>query len=292
VTITGFSVQFWGTRGSIATPGPGTVRCGGNTACVEVRCGATVLILDAGTGIRLLGQKLQRENVRFLHLLISHPHVDHLQGFPFFLPAYDPGVDLHIHQAPQAGGPASEAFDRLMEAPHFPVVFRDLPARIRFRTLSAEGCIGPVVVKTHPLNHPGGNLAFRLEYEGKALVYMTDHEPYGLLNGNDPDAGSKDQAILDFTRGADLLIRETQYTAEEYESRRGWGHGTFDEAFRNSVRGGVRRLALFHHDPDHDDDFLEAELARLLALPERGAMEIHLAREGECFHLASGPDAA
>ncbi len=292
MTTTGFSVQFWGTRGSIATPGPGTVRCGGNTACVEVRCGDLVLILDAGTGIRLLGQKLQRENVRSLHLLISHPHVDHLQGFPFFLPAYDPGVDLRIHQAPAAGSPASEPFDRLMEAPHFPVMFRDLRARIRFKSLAAEGSIGPVLVKTHPLNHPGGNLAFRLEYEGKSVVYMTDHEPYGMMNGSDPSARSRDQAIFEFTRNADLLIRESQYTAEEYELRRGWGHGTFDEAFRNAVGAGVRRLALFHHDPDHDDDFLEAELARLMARPERGSLEICLAREGECFHLTGGPGAA
>lgn len=243
-----------------------------------------MLILDAGTGIRGLGQQMRVEGKREFDLLISHPHMDHLQGFPFFLPAYDPEARIRIHTVHRKGRGA-EPFDKMMEAPHFPVVFRELPARIEFHRLGGQAQIGPFRLLTHPLNHPGGNTAFRLEYGGKSLVYLTDHEPYCRIDGSGREAVQKDQAVLDFQRGADLLIRECQYTLDEYAEHRGWGHGTFEDACSSAREAGVRRLALFHHDPDHDDDFLERHLETLQKGSHSNGMEIFLAREGERVDL-------
>ncbi len=252
---------------------------------MEVRSDTHVLILDAGTGIRGLGQQLRLEGKREFDLLISHPHIDHLQGFPFFLPAYDSATRIRIHMSWRKGRPGSEAFDKMMEAPHFPVVFRDLPARIEFHRLDGQTQIGPFRIATHALNHPGGNTAFRLEHGGKCLVYLTDHEPYCRANGSNREASQKDQAVADFQCGADLLIRECQYTLDEYAEHRGWGHGTFEDAFSSARDSGVRRLALFHHDPDHDDDFLERSLEILQNGCHSGGMEVFLAREGERVDL-------
>ncbi|MGH9722163.1 MAG: MBL fold metallo-hydrolase [Bryobacteraceae bacterium] len=267
-------------------PGPATLRCGGNTPCVEVRCGPRVIVLDAGTGIRGLGQSLEAEGAVSVDLLISHPHMDHLQGFPFFNLAYDPRARINIHVPPLKDFDGPEPFHRLMEAPHFPVMFDKLPAEIRFQEAHPDNRLGPVRLRTHPVNHPGGCFAFRLEYEGRSVVYQTDHEPYLRLSGASYHQEELDASLLSFLRGADLLIREAQYTAEEYEHHRGWGHGTFEDAASDALKAGVRRLALFHHDPDHDDQFLEAALGRLQAAYLSSDFEIFLAREGQCIELA------
>ena len=270
-------IKFWGTRGSVATPGVATVRCGGNTACVEVRCGSRLIVLDAGTGIRELGLELEKKSVTRMDLLISHCHMDHLQGFPFFTPSYNRGVHIDIHLARRGSAPLSDPFHRLMEEPHFPVPFQHLDADIHFHEINGACQLGEVSVKSHPVNHPGGCIAYRLEFGGKALVYLTDHEPY---------AGPKDEAIREFTRGADLLIREAQYTAAEYKHKRGWGHSTFEAVVSDAIGAGVRKLALFHHDPEHDDGFLERELSELQRLHESSGLDIFLAREGQCVELA------
>jgi phosphoribosyl 1,2-cyclic phosphodiesterase len=250
-----------------------------------VRCDSRVLILDAGTGIRPLGEKLEAEGIKNLDLLISHPHIDHLQGFPFFNPAYDESVEVCIHMPPRGTAPSSEPFDRLMEAPHFPVIFKALPAHIEFHKLSGTIYVGAVLVRTFCLNHPGGSMAMRLEFGGKSVVYMTDHEPYTRLYGQLRENHVRDQAVVDFMRGADVLIREAQYTAEEYPAHKGWGHGTFEDAVDSALEANVKSLYLFHHDPDHDDDFLDGQVERMRQRAGNCPIEIHVAREGDFVSL-------
>ena len=234
-------------------------------------------MLDAGTGIRELGLELERQGVTRMDLLISHCHMDHLQGFPFFVPSYNPHTHIDIHLAPRGSGhPLSEPFHRLMEEPTFPVPFHHLGANIQFHEVNGDTRLGDVRLRSHPVNHPGGCLAFRLEYRGRTLVYLTDHEPYG---------GPKDDAVREFTRGADLLIREAQYTVAEYQRKRGWGHSTFDDAVTDAIAAGVKKLALFHHDPEHADQFLERELIEVQSRHHTPGMEIFLAREGDRVEL-------
>jgi phosphoribosyl 1,2-cyclic phosphodiesterase len=245
---------------------------------VEVRCGSRIIVLDAGTGIRELGLALVREGAIRVDLLISHYHLDHTQGFPFFAPSYDPGVRIDMYLAQLTPGlPLAAPFYKLMEQPQFPAPFQILVADIRFHELRGTLRLGEVEVMSHPLNHPGGCVAYRLEYAGSSLVYLTDHEPYG---------DTRDEAIREFTHGADLLIREAQYTKAEYETKRGWGHSTFDDAVSEAARSGVRRLALFHHDPEHDDRFLDCQLSDLRRRYGSAGFDIFLAREGECVELA------
>jgi phosphoribosyl 1,2-cyclic phosphodiesterase len=237
-----------------------------------------VIVLDAGTGIRELGLELEQQGVTRIDLLLSHFHMDHLQGFPFFTPSYLPGTQIDIHLASLGAGHAlSEPFDRLMETPHFPVPFADLGADIRFHEMNGSCQLGAVSVRSLPVNHPGGCTAYRLEYRGKTLVYLTDHEPF---------SDAKDQAVREFTRGADLLIREAQYTAEEYATKHGWGHSSFDAAASDAIEAGIARLALYHHEPQHDDLFLERELAKLKSRYGSATLDIFLAREGQCVELA------
>jgi phosphoribosyl 1,2-cyclic phosphodiesterase len=257
----------------VATPGPSTLRCGGNTPCVEVRCGKRLIVLDAGTGLRELGIRLEAEHVTELDLLISHCHMDHLQGFPFFNPAYDAETRINVYLAQ----PGVHPIHKLMEEPYFPVPFEALGADIRFHEMNGSCRLGEVQVRSFPLNHPGGSIAYRLEYGGKTLIYFTDHEPY---------FGPRDGPVRDFTIGADLLIREAQYTNAEYELKHGWGHSRFDDAVSDAIAAGVKTLALFHHDPQHDDRFLERELSDLRSRYASSALEICLAREGQSIELA------
>jgi len=240
---------------------------------VEVRCGKRIIVLDAGTGIRELGLKLEREGVRELDLLISHGHMDHLQGFPFFNPAYRATTRIDLYSAQEG----VDALQKLMIQPHFPVPFEALAADICFHEMNGHCQLGDVKVTAHPVNHPGGCIAFRLEYSGKVLVYLTDHEPYG---------NSRDIGVREFTRGADLLIREAQYSNPEYEQKRGWGHSRFEDAVADAIEAKVKTLALFHHDPQHDDDFLEAELTSLRTRYAKAPLEIYLAREGQAIEIA------
>ena len=245
---------------------------------MEVRCGSRVIVLDAGTGIRQLGLGLAQQGVTEVDLLISHFHMDHMQGFPFFTPSYNPAVRINICLAKLSPGrPLEEPFHKLMEQPQFPVPFGVLAADIRFEEINGSRQLGDVCVTSVPVNHPGGCIAYRLEYGGKTLVYLTDHEPFG---------SALDGPVREFTHGADLLIREAQYTAAEYRLKRGWGHGTFDDAVTDAIGAKVKRLALFHHDPEHDDLFLERELGELQFRYGVSQLDISLAREGQCVELA------
>jgi diguanylate cyclase (GGDEF)-like protein len=287
-------VRFWGTRGSISTPGLHTARFGGNTACVEVRADdGTILVLDCGTGARELGLKLARESpLPRLHLLIGHTHWDHIQGFPFFVPAFLPGAELNIYAPLGFQRGLEEAMAGQMEYSYFPVKLRDLRSRIHFTELD-EGFfrIGDVLVETQYLNHTAPTIAYRISHGGATLAYVTDHEPFWrAADGVFRHPG--DQRHVAFLKGADLVVHDAQYSDEEYRTKIGWGHSTVDYATDAALAAGVRRLALFHHDPIHDDaamDRLEASAKARAAA--RGGLDVFAAREGVEIDL-TGPGRA
>ena len=249
----GMTVQFWGVRGSLACPGPEVARYGGNTSCVEVRCGDRLLIFDAGTGLRPLGRMLAESGrPTDADLFFSHFHMDHICGLPFFAPIYDPATRLRLW-----GGnllPARrvvQAIEQMMSEPLFPIPPDSFKAAIQFHDFYAGDVLKPhpgVMLRTAALNHPGGATGYRLEYTNSAIAYITDteHRP-GVLDKN----------VLQLARDVDLMIYDSNYTEEEYPSHVGWGHSTWQQAVRLADAAGAKLLALFHHDPDHVDDFLD-----------------------------------
>ena len=249
-----FKLKFWGVRGSIACPGQRHMVYGGNTACLEVSAGGERFIFDGGTGIRNLGQWLPKKGVREATVLFSHTHWDHINGLPFFAPAYQPGNHFRLlaGHLGQTGGIAS-IFARQMSDPYFPVPTSAMRANLRFEDFTAGdrfglGVADRVGVRTAPLNHPNGATGYRLDYQGRSLCYVTDteHRP-GTLDAN----------ILGLIEGADLLIYDCTYTDQEFAGKIGWGHSTWQEGIRLAQTANVRRLAIFHHDPDHDDSFMD-----------------------------------
>ncbi len=248
-------IEFWGVRGSIASPGPDTAAVGGNTSCVEVVCGSTRLILDAGTGARKLGDRLLAEAAKTggaveATLLLSHLHWDHIQGLPFFVPAYVPTTKLDIVSPANAIMPIRDALAHQMSAPVFPVHLDELGARIGLRELkSGDGLmVGEARVRCVRLNHPGGVHAYRIDHAGKSVVYATDTEHYACV----------DPALLRLAEGADVLIYDSQYTPEEYRGdggrpKVGWGHSTYVAGAEIARAAGVGQYVLFHHDPTRTD---------------------------------------
>ncbi len=278
--MSSLSLRFWGVRGSICSSSSRTLQVGGNTSCVEVRAGQTRIVLDAGTGLRGLGATV--EGVRGphnFHLLISHFHWDHIQGFPFFTPAYVPGnrIDIYGPERCVRGGDIQAAFSAQMSAPHLPVPLEAMGAEKRFHSVPAGARfqIDDVRVIAAPAQHPGGCLAYRLEYDGHSIVYATDTE-------HDARTGALDPTLVELARGADVLIYDAQYTAEEYAggggkpARRGWGHSTAGEGARIANEAGVGKLILYHHDPAHDD----WEIARIEAETRNAFGATEAAREG------------
>jgi phosphoribosyl 1,2-cyclic phosphodiesterase/CheY-like chemotaxis protein len=282
-------VKFWGTRGSIATPGPGTVRYGGNTSCTEVRFGEHILALDAGTGLREFGNSLLQEfgtkPIR-AHLFVGHTHWDHIQGFPFFTPAYVKGNTFSIYSMRGAGKPLEKVFRGQMDVDYFPVVLTDMQARLKFIELRRPVQIGPVSVRFHYLNHPGIAVGFRIEAGGQSVVYTSDHEPFHRVK---PGAVSEaeERKVTEFARGADLWIREAQYTEEEYTVKKGWGHSTFDDALLSAGEAQVKSLSIFHHDPMHDDAFLDRVVENLRDRARQAGYTcaVDAAREGQVMEL-------
>jgi phosphoribosyl 1,2-cyclic phosphodiesterase len=243
-------VRFWGVRGSIASAGREHAHVGGNTSCVEVRAGETLLVLDAGTGLRGLGERLRGGGGPVeAHLLLSHFHWDHIQGFPFFAPAYLPENRLRLYGPERCtvGGDVRAALAAQMRAPHFPVGLEAMRAQLSFHPVAAgaEFDVGEARVRAAAGCHPNGVLAYRISCGGRSVVYATDteHDASGGIDGE----------LLELARGADLLIYDAQYTAAEYPHKRGWGHSTPDEGARLAEAAGVGQLVLFHHDPGHDD---------------------------------------
>jgi phosphoribosyl 1,2-cyclic phosphodiesterase len=290
-SINQFLVQFWGVRGSIACPGKDTVRYGGNTSCVEMRVGGQRLIFDAGTGIRLLGDSFARpagDQVAVEggagggsvgHIFFSHSHWDHIQGFPFFSPAFIPGNRFDIYGGLTPNGiTIKERLNNQMMDPNFPVPLKIMGAEMHFHNLQANQVIqlGDVTVTTAPLNHPGSATGYRVSYGGRSAAYVTDTEH--LL-------GELDANVLKLAHDADLFIYDCTYTDDEYghptNGKGGWGHSTWQEGVRLAQAAGVKKLAIFHHDPSHDDAFMD-EIARSAATIFPGAI---VAQEGKVYDL-------
>jgi phosphoribosyl 1,2-cyclic phosphodiesterase len=277
----GITVRFWGVRGSIPAPGPETCRYGGNTACVEVRAGEELLILDAGTGIRKLGLALSKETAPVAGtLLISHAHWDHIHGLPFFAPAMATGNSFRVYGCAGAAPHMETVLAGQMESPYFPISMARLPRTLEFHELNDDPIsVGEACIRTTWLHHPGLTLGFRIEVGGRALVYATDHEPLLAREGGEP---TLDPALVRFTTDADLLICDAQYTAEEYRGRVGWGHSSVTDSVRLALAARVRRLALYHHDPERSD--ADLDVLHAVACAEAARRGGHL----DCFVAAEG----
>jgi len=247
-----FSVRFWGVRGSIACPGPRTARYGGNTSSVEVRCGDRLLMFDAGTGLRYLGKSLDGARLD-TDLFFTHTHFDHVCGLPFFRPLFQPQNKFRLWSGHLRGAMTlKRVLAEFMMAPLFPVPPEVFRSSLEYRDFSGGETLSPatgVSVRTAVLNHPDGATGYRVEYGGRAVCYVTDTEHV---------PGSPDKNILKLIDGADLVIYDSMYTDEEYRKYVGWGHSTWQEGVRLCKQAGAKRMVVFHHDPDHDDEVLDA----------------------------------
>ncbi|HEY3115471.1 MAG TPA: cyclic nucleotide-binding domain-containing protein [Chloroflexota bacterium] len=292
-------VRFWGVRGSIPTPGPGTIRYGGNTSCVEVRSGGTVGIVDCGSGARGLGAALAAEGGHLkAHLFISHFHWDHIHGFPFFLPAFLPGAELEVFGAAGMEQGLEEAMAGQMQYTYFPIRLGELRSQMNFNEVGEDTFrTGNFTVSTQHLNHTSPAIGYRLTSRGATVAYLSDHEPWWP---HDPAQSLGDLLIhpadrrhVDFASGADLLIHDAQYTAEEYPARRGWGHSTIEYVVDVAIAAGAARLAIFHHDPSRDDQALDelVKRAQERACSRGGRVEIFAAAEGDVIELPEKEEA-
>ena len=267
-------VRFWGVRGSIACPGESHHRYGGNTSCLEVRCGEHLLVFDAGTGLRLLGEHLGGRRALSGDLFLTHTHLDHVVGLPFFGPLHNTDTRFRIwagHLLPDLT--LHDAMSHLMMAPLFPVPPEIFAGDITFHDFKAGETLEPqpgVRLRTTMLNHPNHAVGYRIEFDGRSICYITDTEHV---------IGEPDQNILDLVADADIMIYDSSFTDEEFPRYLTWGHSTWQEGVRLAERAGVKRLVIFHHDPGHDDTFMdqvarEAEAALPGTLVAREGMEL------------------
>jgi phosphoribosyl 1,2-cyclic phosphodiesterase len=290
-------LKFWGTRGSISVPGPGTLRYGGNTTCVELRADGEIIVLDAGSGIRPLGVALEKEfgaEPIKLSLLITHAHWDHIQGLPFFAPAYEKKNEICVRGYDGVDTSFGKIMAEPMKAPFFPIAMRELSARLDIKKLTEmEFSVGKVRVHARFVNHPGVCAGYRLFTDGGSIAFLPDHEPYRFLHAakaNHMSPGQREKTaakervkLIEFLKRSDILILDAQYTDAEYENHVGWGHGSVSSAVSLALDADVRRLLLFHHDPSHDDAKLDAMVddARALVRQSGKQLELDAAREGD-----------
>jgi phosphoribosyl 1,2-cyclic phosphodiesterase/CheY-like chemotaxis protein len=290
-------LKFWGVRGSTPAPGAGTVVYGGNTSCIEIRAKGELIVLDAGTGLRLLGRQLAEEfKDQPLHvtLLLTHTHWDHIQGLPFFQPAYQPQNRVRILGFEGARHGLSSVLSSQMENPFFPITLRQLPANLQIEELKEmKFSIGRVRVEACFANHPGICVGYRLFTGEASIAYFPDNEPHYVAEGIDPKAAaeyaqSQERRIIAFLRGVDILIMDAQYDREEYQRHKGWGHACLDDVVALALKAEVKKLFLFHHDPDHEDGKISemAEYARKLVKAQNGKLQVDAAREGLVVELA------
>jgi phosphoribosyl 1,2-cyclic phosphodiesterase len=272
--------RIWGCRGSLASPGPETVRYGGNTSCVELRLDDdTLIILDAGTGIRPLGLKVRDELPRTIHLFLTHLHLDHLEGLGFFAPLWVPDVDLHIWGPPSPLRSLERRIARYLSPPLFPIHLQDIPSSPQFHDVPDEDWkVNGALIRARPVSHRGPTVGFRISENGQTLSYIPDHEPaLGVdLRSVEPEWVSGHAVAHD----ADVLLHDSQYTEEEYHQRIGWGHSSVEHVVTFAQISDVRRLIMFHHDPLHTDADLDAILVRALELWPGHMTEPVLAYEG------------
>ena len=246
-------VRFWGVRGSIACPGPSTIRYGGNTPCIEVRCGEHVLVFDAGTGLRPLGLELIKDkNIRDVDIFITHCHLDHVVGLPFFAPLFRKGYRVRVWAGNLLPANSIERVMRmLMSSPLFPIQIEIFKAAIEFHDFRSGDVLRPhenVVLRTAALDHPDGSNGYRLEHGGRTFALVSDTEGF---------PGKCDNDLVSLADHADLAVYDATYTEDEIVSRIGWGHSTWLRGIRLAEKANVKHLCLFHHDPSHDDDFMD-----------------------------------
>ena len=293
-------VRFWGVRGSIASPGPKTVRYGGNTTCIEIRTDNNELIvLDAGTGIFPLSQTLLAELPVTANVLITHSHWDHIQGLPFFIPNFIPGNTLRLHGGfdPVSGKGIEQVMSVQLQYSYFPVREAEMKARIEYVTLVPGETIqiGSAFVTPCMLNHPVIDFGYRIESNGKSVFFTGDHEPpYNIYEPSDEGydeyqvfVDEKVKSIHDAIRDVDVLIADSSYTDAEYPSKKGWGHGTFSSSIISANKVGAKVLFCTHHEPTRSDDALEDAFQTALLANHKIAlgMDIRLAREGETYEF-------
>ena len=293
-------VRFWGVRGSIASPGPSTVRYGGNTTCIEIRTDNNeLIILDAGTGIFPLSQTLLTELPITANVLITHSHWDHIQGLPFFIPNFIPGNTLRLHGAfdPVSGKGVEQVMSVQLQYSYFPVREAEMKARIEYITLAPEQSIqiGAATVTPYLMSHPVIDFGYRIEANGKSVFFTGDHEPpINIYEPGDEDytlyqtfVDEKANSIRRAMHGVDVLIADCSYTEQEYPAKKGWGHGTFHTSIQYAREAGAKVLFCTHHEPTRSDDALEAAFAQVLTAhpPQAGDPEYRLAREGETYEF-------
>jgi phosphoribosyl 1,2-cyclic phosphodiesterase len=279
-------VRVWGCRGSLASPGPETVRYGGNTSCVEVRLdGGELIILDAGTGIRPLGNSILDELPRTIHLFLTHLHLDHLEGLGFFGPLWRPDIDLHIWGPPSPLRSLERRIARYLSPPLFPVHLSDIPSQPTFHDVPDDDWkIGGAQISARPVSHRGPTVGYRIQENGQAIAYIPDHEPaLGVdLRAVEPEWISGHGVA----HGVDALLHDAQYTEEEYPQRIGWGHSSTTHVVTFAEVCEVRQLVMFHHDPMHSDDQLEVILEHARRMWNGGGEGPVLAYEGMELDLA------
>ncbi len=304
-----FTVKIWGDRGSMPTPGPDTVEFGGNTACIEVRCGKRLIIIDAGSGIRQLGDSLMRTDFPkgpiSADIFITHTHWDHIMGFPMFTPIYVPGTELRIRgPITYEDDPLEKVIGSQLSYRYWPVRQEELAAKITYEQIKeATFDLGDGIwLTTKYLNHPILCLGYRFEYRGRSFVTLYDNEPFRNVFPTDPAdpqydesyaregeeaAREQNEKIQGFMAGADLLVHDTQYTAKEYVAGKvGWGHSSFEHAINAAHKAGVKRLLLFHHDPNRTDTELqELEIFYQAKLRGRTSMAVEMSREGTLYTI-------
>ncbi|MBF0592278.1 MAG: MBL fold metallo-hydrolase [Nitrospirae bacterium] len=290
-------VKFWGVRGSIPTPGESTVRYGGNTSCIELNGDdGTLIIFDAGTGIRLVGGRLASKPPVDIHLFLSHTHWDHIHGFPFFIPAFIPSFNIHIYGPPHYDKSVKEIMSQQMVYSYFPVTANELQAKISYRDLKEETItIGDLNISTKLMNHPVSCYAYRVIEGDKTVIYTGDNEPYYNFISTGETSREENREIesiveeqnnrnVDFVRGADLLIAEAQYTDEEFPSKLGWGHSSTTHALKLAINADVKHMVIFHHDPAHTDELMdrlyEQTLQKYSQMQHTG-LKISVAMEGQ-----------
>lgn len=254
-------LKLWGVRGSLPAPGPQTKIFGGNTSCLEVRCGDEIFIFDAGSGIRELGSELMKSMPVKARLFFTHYHWDHVLGFPFFIPAYVPGNDIQVYGEKKGDLSPEQILAGQMSYPYFPVSLESMRSSMSYHVLAPNETIvfGEVTLKTHRLNHPFDAIGYRIEYRGSSFAYISDYEHFSHA----------DQPLIDFVHGVDGMVYDSAFSDAEYATKQGWGHSTWQEGIKLAQAGEVKLLIISHHEPTHDD--------KHMAQVEKDARKIHKA---------------